>query len=104
MTKNWDRVDTNAYFFQETVNLDFEVIELKFKKEDDITIIPIVMSPIDIFPSADPPVVTTNDSKGCKNLMQVIFGVVGVLLLLIILKPIYSAVFYLRRAVFAYNR
>lgn len=88
LTKNWDRVDTNAYFFQETVNLDFEVIELKFKKEDDITIIPIVMSPIDIFPSADPPVVTTNDSKGCKNLMQVIFGVVGVLLLLIILKPI----------------
>lgn len=84
----WSKVDTNAYFFQETVNLDFEVIDLKFKKEDVVTVIPVVMSPIDIFPSADAPVDTTDDKETFANLIKVIFGVIGLLLLLVFLMPI----------------
>lgn len=76
---------TNAYFFQETVNLDFEVIDLKFKKEDVVTVIPVVMSPIDIFPSSDVPVNTNKDNN---DLWKIIFGILGIILIFVILYPI----------------
>ena len=58
---NWDKVDTNGYFFSETVNLDFDVIDLTFKKGEVKTVIPVVMSPIDIFSESTPPIDTTED-------------------------------------------
>lgn len=82
------RVDTNAYFFQETVNLDFEVIDLKFKKEDVVTVIPVVMSPIDIFPSSEPPVNTTSDSNDWRTVLQIILGILVLLLILYLLRPV----------------
>ena len=57
----WEEVDTNAYFFTETVNLDFEIIDVTFKKDEVKTVIPVVMSPIDIVPSSSPPIETTTD-------------------------------------------
>ena len=57
----WKKVDTNAYFFSESVFLDFDVIDLTFKKGEVETVIPVVMSPIDIFPETTPPIDTTED-------------------------------------------
>ena len=57
----WEQVDTNAYFFSETVYLNFDVIDVTFKKGEVKTVIPVVMTPIDIFPESTPPIDTTTD-------------------------------------------
>ena len=59
--KGWQRCDTNAYFFQETVNLDFDIIDVTFTKGSVSTVIPVISSPIDVVPDATPPVYTQSD-------------------------------------------
>ena len=61
--KTWDKVDTNAYFFQETVNLDFDIIDITFSNGSFETVIPVVSNPIDVVPDATPPVYTQSDKK-----------------------------------------
>lgn len=56
-------VDTNAYFFQQTVNLDFDIIDVGFKGAHGVTIIPAVSNPIDIVHDATPPLITTPDKR-----------------------------------------
>lgn len=56
-------VDTNAYFFQQTVNLDFDIIDVTFSNGSVDTIIPVVSNPIDVVPDATPPVYTQSDKK-----------------------------------------
>lgn len=46
---------TSTYMARETVFLDFEIIELTFNKDGDLTVLPVVMSPIDIISGIDPP-------------------------------------------------
>jgi hypothetical protein len=57
----WTEKDTNAYFFQETVNLDFDIIDVTFSNGEVDTVIPVAMNPIDVVPAATPPVHTTSD-------------------------------------------
>ena len=57
----WREADTNAYFFQETVNLDFDIIDVTFSNGEVDTVIPVAMKPIDVVPAATPPVHTTSD-------------------------------------------
>ena len=59
----WKELGTNAYYFTEKVFLDFEIIHVEFTKDEVKTIIPVVMSPIDIIPSSEPPVETNPDEK-----------------------------------------
>ncbi len=59
--KTWDEKDTNAYFFQETVNLDFDIIDVTFSNGEVDTVIPVAMKPVDVVPAATPPVHTTSD-------------------------------------------
>lgn len=61
---NYEEMDTNAYIAQMWVQLDFDIIDLTFTKDNVATIIPVVMNPIDIAADADAPVYTTDDSKG----------------------------------------
>ena len=58
---NWKEKDSNAYFFQQTVNLDFDVIDVTFSNGYVNTVIPVVSDPIDVVPNATPPVLTTSD-------------------------------------------
>ena len=58
----WKEVDTNAYFFQETVNLDFDVIDVTFSNGEKSVVLPVVSSPVDVIPDATPPLITTEDS------------------------------------------
>lgn len=61
ITEYWEEVDTNAYFYQESAYLDFDVIDVTFKKGEVKTVIPVVMTPIDIFQESAPPIDTTTD-------------------------------------------
>ena len=81
----WDKIDTNAYFFQETVNLDFDIIDLTFSKEDDYKVIPVVSDPIDIVHDATPPTHTTSDED--SDWWKIILGA---LLLVVIVFAIIS--------------
>ena len=47
--------EQSTYMARETVFLDFEIIELTFNKDGDLTVLPVVMSPIDIISGIDPP-------------------------------------------------
>ena len=89
----WQKKDTNAHFFQETVNLDFDIIDVTFSTGEKETVIPVVMSPIDVIPDATPPVETTSDKK--FNLWAIIAILLVVVLFAIcvpILTPIVSLV------------
>lgn len=61
ITEYWAEVDSNAYFFSSSVYLDFDIIDVTFKKGEVKTVIPVVMSPIDIFSESTPPIDTTED-------------------------------------------
>lgn len=55
------------------VQLDFDIIDLTFTKDNVDTIIPVVMSPMDIAADGDAPVITTkNDLKWWQILLAVL--------------------------------
>ena len=83
----YEVVDTNAYFFQEAVNLDFDIIDLTFLKDDVYTVIPVAMSPIDIVHSATAPVYTTSD-KTAKDWWKIILGLIALIVLFLFLMPV----------------
>lgn len=81
----YDAVDTNGYIAQMWVQLDFDIIDLTFTKDNVTTIIPVVMNPTDIAADADSPVYTTTDGKGLtwwQILLAVLLGILVVILLL----------------------
>ena len=84
----WSRTDTNAYFMQETVNLDFDIIDLTFTKDNVDTVIPVVSDPINNIPDGTPPVYTeTDDDFDWKTLLGIILGAI----LLIVFLPLIAA-------------
>lgn len=93
----WTEVDTNAYFFQETVNLDFDVIDVTFSNGEKAEVIPVVSNPIDVIPDATSPEYTKSDAKKdwlkwLKRLLALIFIAVILILLLPILPTVLKAV------------
>ena len=69
----YEFVDSNAYLMQMWVQLDFDIIDLTFTKNGVDTIIPVVMSPMDIAADGDAPVITTkNDLKWWQILLAVL--------------------------------
>ena len=89
----YEGADTNAYFAQEWVQLDFDIIDLTFTKDSVKTVIPVVMSPIDIAAGLDPPASTQPEIKdsGCDNTnWKLIFGLVALVVILIITFPLWS--------------
>lgn len=83
---NYSEIDTNAYIAQMWVQLDFDIIDLTFTKDNVSTIIPVVMNPIDIAADADAPVYTTDDSKGLSWWQIVLAILLGILVLILLLK------------------
>ena len=85
----WAERDTNAYFFQETVNLNFDIIDLTFVKDDVYTVIPVAMAPIDVIHDSTAPVKTTPDKDfDWKKLLKIVLGGLLLILLLIIFMPL----------------
>lgn len=48
-------VKSNGYFAQSNCYLDFDIIDLEYKKDDKRIVLPVKMSPIDIFTELTPP-------------------------------------------------
>lgn len=83
---DYDFIDTNAYFFQMWVQLDFDIIDLTFTKGGVNTVIPVIMSPMDIAADGTPPVISTED--GWPDWVKWIVGLVALLLIVMILWPV----------------
>ena len=95
--KTWDEVDTNAYFFKETVNLDFDIIDVTFSNGTVDTVIPVVSNPIDVVPDATPPVYTQSDKepdwlKWLKIIIVILFVVVIIILCWPLLQPLFALI------------
>ena len=90
---NYKELDTNAYIAQMWIQLDFDIIDLTFTKNGVITIIPVVMSPMDIAADADHPVFTTDDGlKWWQILLAVLLVILLVILLLKFAPGIITAI------------
>lgn len=83
---NYEEIDTNAYIAQMWVQLDFDIIDLTFTKDNVSTIIPVVMNPLDIAADADHPVYTTDDSKGLSWWQILLAILLGILVIILLLK------------------
>ena len=85
----WNSEDTNAYFMQETVNLDFDIIDVTCTKDNVETVLPVVSSPIDNIPDGTPPVHTTSDkSLSWWQILLAVFALILVVWLLMKFAPV----------------
>lgn len=80
---SYENSDTNAFVMQQWVQLDFDIIDLTFSKDGVETVIPVIMSPMDIVADGDHPVVTTKD--GGLQWWQLLLGLIALLLVVFIL-------------------
>ena len=78
-------VDTNAYFMQMWVQLDFDIIDVTFTKDNVDTVIPVVMSPVDLATDGDTTLFPNNDKD---NWLKIVIAVVSLILLCVIFAPI----------------
>lgn len=79
---SYENDDTNAFVMQQWVQLDFDIIDLTFTKDGVDTIIPVIMSPMDIVADGDHPVQTTPETK---NWLAIILGVILLILIIFLL-------------------
>ncbi|GHV02056.1 hypothetical protein FACS1894211_12830 [Clostridia bacterium] len=77
--------NNKAYRAQETVFLDFDVIQLTFSKDGVYHVIPVVSSPIDIVGAITPPLQPAND---WLLWLKILLALVLLIVLLVILAPI----------------
>ena len=82
----YDYVNTNAYFAEMWVQLDFDIIDVTMTKNGVDTIIPVVMSPVDLAADATPPVITNEDGAAWWAYVIIILAeILGLLLLSLLL-------------------
>ena len=86
--RHYEHEDTNAYLCQMWVQLDFDIIDLTFTKDNVDTIIPVVMSPMDIAADGTPPLVTTKDRLSWWQILLAVITLVLVLILLFKFAPV----------------
>lgn len=84
----YEYVDTNAYLMQMWVQLDFDIIDLTFTKNGVDTVIPVIMSPMDIAADGAPPVITTKNNLQWWQILLIIIGVILAIVLLIKFAPL----------------
>jgi len=89
----YDYVDTNAYFCQMWVQLDFDIIDLTFTKDNVETVIPVIMSPMDIAADGTSPVITNSD--GGLAWWQILLGVIMLVIIVILLFKLAPGLIYL---------
>ena len=76
--------DFSAYITQQTVYLDFDIISLTFTKDNVSTVIPVVMSPTDVFSQTNPPdEITTRGNT--LNWWQILLGVIALIVIIVLL-------------------
>ncbi len=73
----------STYMARETVFLDFDIIELTFKRDTTKTIIPVVASPIDVVGGITAPIEKDGIAWG-----KLILALLALILLVVVLAPI----------------
>ena len=76
-------IKDTAYMAQETVFLDFDIIQLTFNRDGVYHVIPVVSSPVDVVGAITPPV----EFEG-YDWWKIVLAVILIVLLLIILAPV----------------
>ena len=70
------------------VQLDFDIIDLTFTKNNVDTVIPVIMSPMDIAADGTPPLVTTGDGLAWWQILLAVLALVLVVILLFKFAPV----------------
>lgn len=99
----WGKVDTNAYFFQTAVDIGFDIIDITLTNEEGDHVLGVASTPIDVFPTPTPPLITTDDSdfnlwKELLFWLKMIVGIILVVLLVVavcvVFPPVGAALLY----------
>ena len=96
--KLYNKDEFDGYVAQETVYLDFKIISLNFLKNGVETVIPVVMTPQNVFSDITPPLEKNFHSGLPGGLMWLIIVILAVLLIIVlvlffpVLRPIFTAV------------
>lgn len=94
-----NKIDSNAYFAQEWVQLDFDIIDLTFIKDDVSTVIPVIMSPMDIAIDTRPPIKTGEDKPNI--LLIIITVIIAIVLIIVFIKCFPSVVSLIGQGIIA---
>lgn len=86
--RHYEHEDTNAYLCQMWVQLDFDIIDLTFTKDNVDTIIPVVMSPMDIAADGTPPLITTKDGLSWWQILLAVLALILIIWLLFKFAPV----------------
>lgn len=89
--RHFSQKDTNAYLCQMWVQLDFDIIDLTFTKDGVDTVIPVIMSPMDIAADGTPPLDTTKDGLAW---WKIVLGLILFLVIFFLLLKFAPAVVY----------
>ncbi len=89
---SFENSDTNAFIMQQWVQLDFDIIDLTFTKDGVETVIPVIMSPMDIVADGDHPVSTKKD--GGLQWWQILLGVIALLFIVWLLIKFLPLIVY----------
>ncbi len=85
--------EKSTYRASETVFLDFDIIDLTFKKDTTETVIPVVASPVDVVGGVTAPIVEDSDSNKFWDIIKTILVVILILILIGLLSPILPYIF-----------
>lgn len=96
---SYENSDTNAFLMQQWVQLDFDIIDLTFTKDDVETVIPVIMSPMDIVADGDHPVSTKKDGL---QWWQILLGLIALLLIVLLLLKFCPAVIFVCGKIIAF--
>ena len=89
---SFENSDTNAFIMQQWVQLDFDIIDLTFTKDNVDMVIPVIMSPMDIVVDGDHPVSTKKD--GGLQWWQILLGVIALIFIIWLLIKFLPLIVY----------
>jgi hypothetical protein len=81
LIRTWNGV---GYKAQETVYLDFDIIDLTFVNKDVFNVIPVVSNPIDVIAGVTPPPSTSTDNNPPWWVWLLLLGVVALILIAVL--------------------
>lgn len=84
---------SNAYFAQEYVYLGFDIIDVTMQKGEEITVLPVVASPVNVIGEVEHPVethsdITAEEAFDWRKALRIVLAVVAGLFFLIFILPI----------------
>ena len=83
--QGWDDV---GFATDTSCIINFKIIEIGFKLDEQLTIIPVLMDPINIIPDGIPPYIDWTN----RNIFGAVLGIIGLIILIVLLALIYPYV------------